>query len=195
MLYPLLQAYGRSGWGILQYSILIIFVLGLVAFMQGLKMLKETLGHWHHRFDNIPFSSQEFYTTLEETLSRRGVEGIETSRTTYAQGGILSPSREYLRIRYNEFVYDVCAAPFAKGYFVSWWMGELGSPLRDFFRNLPFIGKLFNRRAKTFYELDTEIMFKETISLCVKEAIDTLTESKGVRKLMDTDWQESRLHH
>lgn len=34
------------------------------------------------------------------------------ARTTHKKGGVFSSSREYLRIKHGELVFDVCAAPF-----------------------------------------------------------------------------------
>jgi hypothetical protein len=169
--------------------VIILFSICIYAFVKGGRMLKTVLSHWHHPFESVPFSAQEFYSSVEAIMKTKDIN-LATSRINYAQGGMLSPNREYLRIQYEEFVYDICAAPFGKRYFVSWWLGETGNPVRDFFVNLPVVGKLFTRRKKTFFELDTEIMFKETVSLCVREAIEQLTQDKGVRKLADADWKE-----
>ena len=37
------------------------------------------------------------------------------------------------------------------------------------------------RQYKTFYEQDTELMFKESIKRCVDRAITQLTEERGIR--------------
>ena len=51
--------------------------------------------------------------------------GVSTSRITYGEGGLLSPRREYLRVSRDQTVFDICAAPYAKGFFISSWQGEL----------------------------------------------------------------------
>lgn len=193
MIFTILQAGPDSSLGIYfgpaQVIFIILFVICIYAVIKGSRILKTVLSHWHHPFESVPFSSQELYAAVEAAMKAKEIN-LATSRISYAQGGILSPNREYLRIQYNEFVYDICAAPFGKRYFVSWWLGETGNPIRDFFTNLPIIGKLFTKRKKTFFELDTEIMFKETVSSCVREAIEGLTQTKGLRMLVDADWKE-----
>jgi hypothetical protein len=38
--------------------------------------------------------------------------------------------REYIRVRRGKYLYDICGAPFAKGFFFSSWMAEkLPSPI------------------------------------------------------------------
>lgn len=143
--------------------------------------------HWHRLFDT-PFQAMDFYQRVNQLLAEKGIKHVEVSNITYSQGGLLSPNRQYLRIKYHDYVFDICAAPFGTQYFVSWWLGELGNPIRDFFINLPIIGKLFSRRKKTFYELDTEIMFKETVSYCVREIVDENRQSQGLRALADSEW-------
>lgn len=191
MAFTLLQQYGRdNGLSIWEILLIIFLVFCVYSLVKGSAMLKTVLSHWHHRFESVPFSSQEFYQSVESILKTKEMSRLSISRVGYAQGGFLSPNREYLRVGYKEYIYDICAAPFATGYFVSWWLGETGNPIRDFFINLPMVGKFFNRRKKTFFELDTEIMFKETVSSCVREAIEKLTENKGLRKLADAEWKE-----
>ncbi len=172
-------------------TLIVILILGFIlyVFIKGAFRKKTILSHWHHRFETPPFSSQEFYQGVKELLVTKEMRHVASSSITYSEGGILSPNREYLRIQYEDFAFDLCAAPFGTGYFVSWWLGKMGDPIRDFFINIPVIGKLFIKRDDTFFELDTVIMFKETVSDCVKETIEQLTQAKGLRKLADSEWK------
>ena len=34
---------------------------------------------------------------------------------------IASAKREYLRMQRGKYAFDICAAPFGNGFFVSWW--------------------------------------------------------------------------
>lgn len=192
MNFTLLQYYRNREDGLTFFQILLIVsvIMAIISLVRGSEMLRNVLSHWHHKFDEPPFSPQEFYESIKQLLAAKEINHVSVSHVTYAQGGLLSPRREYLRIKYKNFIYDICAAPFAKGFFVSWWLGEQGDAIRDFFINLPFIGKLFTKRQKTFFELDTEVMFKEMVSACVKESIEQLTKAKGIRNLSETDWKE-----
>ena len=180
---------------IVKILVILIFFFVLYALVKGGLLKKIILSHWHHRFEKPPFSSQEFYQGIKELLDTKLIKHVGSSRVNYSQGGLLSPNREYLRIQYKEFVFDLCAAPFGTGYFVSWWLGEMGNPIRDLLINIPLIGRLFKKREKTFFELDTAIMFKETVSVCIRETIERLTIDKGLRKLADAEWKDyGRLH-
>ncbi|MES1225385.1 MAG: hypothetical protein ABUT20_58430 [Bacteroidota bacterium] len=185
----------QTGSGSFFPTIIILAIIIFISFRyfkNTAAVIQEILGHSHHRFIEPPFSAQEFYSLLEKTIVASTIPTASVTRITYSEGGILAPNREYLRVKYKEFVFDICAAPFAKGYFVSWWLGETGNSFRDFLRRIPLIGRLFRKRRKTFFELDTEIMFKETIGACIQEAIDAFTEKKGLRKLTVADWQTHR---
>lgn len=192
MNFTLLQYYGGrdDGMSIFQILLIVFVIIAIYSLVKGASMLDTILSHWHHRFDIIPFSPQEFYQGIVDSLKAKEINHVSISRISYAQGGLLSPNREYLRIQYKTYIYDICAAPFAKGFFVSWWLGETGNLFRDFFINLPVIGKLFTRRKKTFFELDTEMMFKEMVTSCVKDTIEQLTKIKGMRNLNEADWKE-----
>jgi hypothetical protein len=174
----------------MQIAVVIIILLFLYVFFKTEKMPEKILSHWHHRFETIPFSSQEFYQGLKEALAAKDIRHVAIWGISYTQGGLLSPRRDYLRIHYKELIYDVCAAPFGKQYFVSSWLGEAADPTQNFFTNIPLIGKFFSKGKKTFFELDTEIMFKETVSACVQETIEQLTQTKGMRQLANADWKE-----
>lgn len=168
--------------------LLLIFLLyGLVK--ASSKSIKVVHSHWHHLFDTRPFEPMEFYDTLKKLIDANGIQGLSFSNITHSESGLLSAKRTYLRVTYRGYIMDICAAPFAKeAFFVSWWLGDTGVTFRDYLSSIPVIGRLFTRREKTFYELDTEIMFKETVAHCVKSTVEGLTETKGVRLSNITDW-------
>ena len=173
---------------------LTLIVFGLCAY-GVIKATKRSIrvvhAHWHHMFDTRPFEPKEFYEQLKTGISEKGIEGISFKGITHSERGILSAQRVYLRINYREYMIDICAAPFAKeAFFVSWWLGDAGITFRDILISIPIIGRLFNRREKTFYEQDTEIMFKEIVAGCVKDTIEKLTAEKGQR-LNIADWRGS----
>lgn len=153
------------------------------------RSIKVVHSHWHHLFDNRPFEPGEFYDSLKQALMEQGMEDVLFSTVTHAQGGLVSTRRDYLRVQFRQYMVDISAAPFAKeAFFVSWWLGDAGFTLRDYLSSIPVIGRLFSRREKTFYELDTEIMFKETVAGCVRNTIEGLTQTKGVRMPDIRDW-------
>jgi hypothetical protein len=79
-------------------------------------------------FERFSFSSQEFYNRLERALAERDIPDLDMRRVIWKEGGMLSPGREYLRVQRERYVFDVCAAPFGTGFFVSLWCAE--RPLR-----------------------------------------------------------------
>ena len=126
-------------------------------------------------FEDMKFSTQEFYTLTENLIKEREIPSVQFSRIQHKMGGILSAKREYLRVQYHEYFFDICAAPFAKDFFVSWRQGDL--------RQVS-IGK---RDYKTFYEQDTELMFHEAIKLCLNRAIKQVMDEKGIRITSEGD--------
>lgn len=67
----------------------------------------------------------EFYRDVEAAVIRRSVPDTKFERIEYKEGGAFSGLRQYLRIRRHREVFDVCAAPFGNGCFVSWWLAEV----------------------------------------------------------------------
>lgn len=121
----------------------------------------------HYTFEGLKFSTQEFYALSETFVNDKEIPGVVLSRVEHKMGGLLSAKREYLRVTYKEYFFDICAAPFAKDFFVSWRQGELQTSQK--------------RVNKTFYEEDTERMFKSAIKLCVDRAVEQMSAEKGIR--------------
>ena len=69
--------------------------------------------------DGFTCSSQEFYATVEQQMAARKIPGMEISRVKFAEGGLLSEQRVYLRLMRERLGIDTCAAPFGNLYFFS----------------------------------------------------------------------------
>lgn len=158
-------------------------------------MAKEAsiiLSHWHKLFEGFQESSQRMYSLMEEEINKRNIPDIKLSRVTHSEKGVLSAKREYLRARRKERIFDICAAPFGTGFFISWWLGIKGgfsikNILIIIF--LPVIGLIWVLRSQreTFYSLDTTTMFQDSVHSAVLDAIGQATEGKGVRALSELE--------
>ena len=85
----------------------------------------EVLEHWISFAEGFQFSPAEFYAAVEKELDARKVPGLEKSRIEFAEGGLLSDKRVYLRMLRERLVFDVCAAPFGTRFFFSCRMAEI----------------------------------------------------------------------
>jgi hypothetical protein len=79
----------------------------------------DVLGHWIAFHDNFSFPPQEFYEAIQKELSARKIPGLEISREDFAEGGMFSDKRIYLRLFRERLALYACAAPFGSGYFFS----------------------------------------------------------------------------
>ena len=79
----------------------------------------EQLATWSTYSEGLRLDVDHFYTVLQTNIERRQVPGIEFKRTSLKEGGMLSASREYLRVSRGDLRYDICGAPFGNGFFVS----------------------------------------------------------------------------
>jgi len=148
------------------------------------KLPNSILSHWSHYFDEVPFSTQDFYKEVKKSILKRDIPGAEIAYVSLSSYGMFSEKRQYLKVTRNEFVFHICAAPFGSGFFLSWWLGETSNALLDFLESIPLLGLLFRKRKdKTLFQLDTEGMYKGVIQSAVKEALDTLLTKKGLRNL------------
>ena len=100
--------------------------------MFGIWKRKKTnvIKQWYVLFDNFETPAGEFYEVIESDLNVRDLTGLELSRVEYAEGGLLSAKREYLRMRRERLVFDVCAAPFGTLWFFSCRFAEIPVEIR-----------------------------------------------------------------
>jgi hypothetical protein len=141
-------------------------------------MAREELvvSHWFHLIEDLQASPLEFYVLVGGAVERRQIPDCGQSRVEWREGGPLSAKREYLRVKRKEYTFDICGAPFGTGFFVSWWLTE----------PLGCLGRFFRHR-KTYYRVDTALMFQEAVHAAVLEVIDGMTSAKGIRALSELE--------
>jgi hypothetical protein len=147
------------------------------------------LSHWYQLIEGLQASPKEFYASVEEAIKARSIPDTKTIRVDWPEAGPFSPKREYLRVIRKEHTFDICAAPFAKGFFVSWWLAEQPSGCLFFFSDVPVLGAIVERfvRPQTYYRIDTALMFQESIRRAVLDVVDGLTQAKGLRALTELE--------
>ena len=170
-----------------------ILVLLVIAFFMyiAIKPRKNTLAtaHWFHQFDDLQMSSRDFYTGLAAAIKKAEVPDLLITSIDYHEGGVMSSKREYLRVHRKDVVYDICACPFGRGYFISWWRGYPEHSGRDMVSSIPFIGNFLERLffPITYYQVDSERMFNGFIHSHVLTAVDALIQQKGLRTLTEAE--------
>ena len=167
--------------------ILIAIVIGVIYYISKRpKKAQVPLSNWRYYFKELGISSQEFFDSVEKKVQDMQIPNVSFSMVTYRQEGIFSASRDYFRISRNEFVIDICSAPFGKGFFISYWLAKTDGGL---VAKIPFVNKLLGKdiNSKTYYQLDTEAMFKESIHSCIVTVINEISSSKGIRGIMEQE--------
>ena len=86
----------------------------------------EVISRWHHLVDDFNTSTLDFYNAVARAVQAREVPDTKVWRFDISEGTVFSAKREYLRIRRRNVALDVCAAPFGKGFFFSWWLVRPG---------------------------------------------------------------------
>jgi hypothetical protein len=83
------------------------------------KRRADVLNHWISFVDGFQISPSHFYMKVKQELSERDIPKMEMSEIEFSEGGLLSEKRVYLRMLRERIVFDICAAPFGKGFFFS----------------------------------------------------------------------------
>jgi hypothetical protein len=113
---------------------------------------------------------------------------VKMMRIQYHQKHIFSNKREYLRIGRKDDIFDICAAPFGTGFFVSYWHGEPKHRIRAMAMKVPFLATAAEGwQGMTYYQIDTASMFKACVKDSIMEAIEQIATSKGVRGLSESE--------
>lgn len=100
--------------------------------MYGIWSLRRVhlINHWFVLLDDFSASTTEFYDTITRELDSQRMPGLEISTVEIPEGGSLSNSRVYLRMRRERLFFDVCSAPFGTSWFFSCRFGEIPMKLR-----------------------------------------------------------------
>jgi hypothetical protein len=172
--------------------IIVILILAGLAFFAYRTIDRSLVNDphpWQHSFDNLKFSADEFYQAVEVAVKKREIPDVRFSRVNYSEGNLLSANREYLHVVWHEHVYDVCAAPFGTSFFVSSWYVENPSVTKKLLGKIKGLEQAVG--SKTYYQADTEAMFKGAFKAGLMEAIDEMTNAKGARALSELERQFS----
>ena len=100
------------------------------------------ISHWYILIENFEMSGLDFYAAVEEAINGREIPDIELSRVEWQEGGLATARREYLRIKRSRLAFDVCAAPFGRGFFFSWWLSRIPQKFGVFLLGLILLGLL-----------------------------------------------------
>lgn len=156
--------------------IIVIFILRRIAKAS----IKTHHSRWNTLIDNFEFSSKEFYSRLQTELESHGVTNIKIKEVYLKEGGMMSASRLYLRAVWRGYQYDMCAAPFGHGFFISWWLLYKESVLKILIAKIPFLGPWLVQTLFpiTYYRIDTASMFMSYAQSSVLKVIDDITNDE-----------------
>ena len=90
----------------------------------------EVIDHWYSLVPGFNTSTKEFYEAVQKELKTREVPGLEMFSVDFAEGGVLSSKREYLRMTRERLVFDICAAPFGTAFFFSCRFAEIPAAIQ-----------------------------------------------------------------
>ena len=165
----------------------LLFLLLFIVYL--LSNRTQRLGNWAHLFGHMVYDPEEFYRQVVAFLEEHQVPNFKNRTVIIPQGGPLSPQRMYLEVSRGDYVFHICAAPWGTDFFFSWW---LNAPISNFFifaSKIPIIGGLILSayEHQAYYKLDTDTMFRTSVQQAVLQAIDQVTEAKGIRSLSESE--------
>jgi hypothetical protein len=156
----------------------------------------ELLSQWFRTFDGANADVDAFYGTIEKAVGSRGVPDVKFSRPHFKEGGMLSASREYLRIERGDLRYEVGAAPFGKSFFVSarlFAQGKLVDTMVGDMKGSGMLGQVTGLLTSkvlgvdTYYKLDTAQAFLQLTHSALMEAVDAITTSAKLPTLSESE--------
>lgn len=161
--------------------------------MRKSDQIQEILAHWSYLVRGLQYDPARFYEILQGKIESEKIKGVKMKTAVLTQKGMLSRKRDYLRVQYDNFVFDVCGAPFGeKNFFFSYWMGlkNMSGCLAIFLNillSIPFIGLLVQKSLErlTYFESDTADMFNSLISSIILEEVDAIIESEDIEPVPD----------
>ncbi|WP_026776333.1 hypothetical protein [Polaribacter sp. Hel_I_88] len=170
----------------LNLFIILIFLFIITFLKKGTPTLNA---NWNNLLDNFEYSTQDFYKLLAIELESNGIKEIKIEEKSISIGNALGVKRLYLRVKWKNYTYDCCMAPFGNGTFISWWMFTEKTGMELLLSKIPFIGNYFVRAffPITYYSMDSASMFRTYAQASVLKVIDGITQNKGVRALSEAE--------
>lgn len=165
------------------YGLIVFIILRLI--FQA--VVKNHHSNWNTLIDGFNYSSEEFYKRLKEELQSHGIKKVRAYFVFLKEGGMFSSRRTYLRVEWKDYQYDICAAPFGKGFFISWWLLYKNSIWQILIAKIPFVGSWLEIKwfPVTYYKADTASMFMTYCQSSVLKVIDDITKDSGIRSLSE----------
>jgi hypothetical protein len=149
-------------------------------------MATQTTVHAHkyHHFEDLQLSARAFYRAVQEMISEYQYDGVTCGVATLSESGMFSSRREYMRVSKGRYHFYVCASPFGRSFFVSWWLQEDAHTAANLASRIPWLGRAIAARmeSKTYYELDTQLMFTSSINSILSSAVERLKVDRGFRE-------------
>ena len=140
---------------------------------------------WQYYIDDFTVEVPELYENVVEAVKNTKCPDLVFRKIVLREAGAFSSERTYLRIRYKNLSYDVCAANFGGGAFFSCRMGEHLLLLRGLLMKIPYVGETVERTLfpQTYYIEDTTAMVNATITKAVQDVINDTLSNEGRREM------------
>ena len=166
---------------------ILLFTILIISFLK--KGVPTLNANWNTLLDNFEYSTQDFYKLLTVELKSHGIKQIRIDEKHISIGNVISVKRLYLRVKWKNYTYDCCLAPYGNGTFVSWWMFTEKTGMELLLSKIPFVGNYLVKAffPVTYYSMDTASMFRTYAQASVLKVIDEITNDKGVRALTEAE--------
>src|SRR5574337_464232 len=160
----------------------------------GFAMAKEyfVISQWATLIEKLNDSPMKFYELVETAIKERQISDISISQTEMKEAGLFSAKRVYITVERKKNTYDICAAPFGTGFFISTWLSSSLNLCQRVMLGIsqsPLIGGFVapSTGDVTFYQQDTTQMFQTSVHNAVLSAVDQLTKTKGLKALSESE--------
>lgn len=145
-------------------------------------MSTVTVNHTYRHFADLQLSAKEFYKKLEDTIKHyKYPSEVTIYRANLSTSGMFSAKREYLLVCYRNYVYYVCAAPFGRSFFITWWFQYERSDFLDWLFRSRIMSALFEDKETTMFKKDTRLMFQNSINDIITELSASVQPAHGTR--------------
>lgn len=160
---------------------LLLIIIVVIAILR--KPREDYHSNWAQLLQGFKFSTQDFYGLVKTEMKSHEINGLTFEGVNLKTGSVFSSERLYLRVKWQEYRYDLCFAPFGDGCFVSWWLIFETSEGELFLSKIPLIGGWIQRAffRKTYYKIDTASVFMTYSHHSVLSVIDEITKETGIR--------------
>lgn len=149
----------------------------------------QILARWDARIRGANCTPLLFFELVTTAIEQQQLSDIDIVYSVRREGGLFSPRRVYLRVRYDDLFFDVSALVAGTSLIVGYWLHRDHPGIVDLLSEIPGIRIIRERwlRPTTYFAVDYVRAFQQIIHGAILDVVDDLSQLQGLVHLPEVE--------